>query len=117
MDDAKPFMMQEDRERVEQFETEFWEGVADAVQRYETYFQLVLAAGLDRKRFALEWMPSVKSNDPFAPTFVFARFNDKDPRDLIVDEIKKNTSTQTKIDSVRDLFGNARWNYKFIGDV
>lgn len=117
MDDAKAFMMQEDRERVERFETEFWEGVADAVTRYETYFQLVLAAGLDRKRFALEWMPTVKANDSFAPTYVFARFNNKDPRELIVDEIKKNTGTQTKIDSVRELFGNVHWNYHFNGDA
>lgn len=117
MDDAKPFMMQEDRERVEQFETEFWEGVANAVKKYETYFQFVLASGLDRKRYALEWMPTVKANDPFAPSYVFARFNDKNPRELIVDEIKKNTGTQTKIDSVRELFGNASWNYKFNGDV
>ena len=116
MDDAKPFMMQEDRERVEQFETEFWSGVADAVNKYEKYFQMVLAAGLDRKRYALEWMPTVKANDPFAPTFVFARFNGKDPRELIVEEIKKNTGTQTKIDSVRELWGNARWNYRFNGD-
>ena len=116
MDDAKPFMMQEDRERVERFETEFWSGVADAVNRYEKYFQMVLAAGLDRKRFALEWMPTVKANDPFAPTFVFARFNGKDPRELIVEEIKKNTGTQTKIDSVRELWGGARWNYRFNGD-
>ncbi len=116
MDDAKAFMMQEDRERVDQFEAEFWEGVAAAVKRYENYFLMVQKAGLDRKRFALEWMPTVKTNDPFAPTYVFARFNGKDPRELIVEEIRKNTGTQTKIDSVRHLWGDARWNYHYAGD-
>jgi RNA ligase len=116
MDDAKSFMMNEDRERVEQFETEFWQGVADSVKRYESYFQTVLKSGLDRKRYALEWMPTIKSNDPFAPSYVFARFNGKDPRELIVEEIRKNTGTQTKIDSVRHLWGDAHWDYNFQGD-
>jgi RNA ligase len=117
MDDAKAFMMDEDRERVERFETEFWEGITDSVGRYEKYFEMVIASGLDRKRYALEWMPTIKDNDPFAPAYVFARFNGKDPRELILNEIRKNTGTQTRIDSVRDLWGNIRWNYHFEGDV
>lgn len=116
MDDVKAFMMEEDRQRVEQFEQVFWQGVAVAVARYEDYFSMVQKAGLDRKRFALEWMPTVKANDPFAPTYVFARFNGKDPRELVVEEIKKNTGTQTKIDYVRHLWGDARWNYHYAGD-
>jgi len=117
MDDAKAFMMDEDRVRVERFETEFWSGVANSVDKYEKYFKMVLAAGLDRKRYALEWMPTIRDNDPFAPSYVFARFGDKDPRELVINEIKKNTGTQTKIDSVRDLWGNARWDYRFEADA
>ena len=113
MDDAKAFMLTEDRQRVDEFETEFWQGVADSVNNYETYFQMVLAAELDRKRYALEWMPTVKDNDGFAPIYVFARFNNKDPRELVVDQIRKNIGTQAKVDSVRDLFGNVRWNNNY----
>jgi RNA ligase len=117
MDDNKAFMMDEDRKRVDEFETVFWQGVADSIERYEKYFQLVLAAGLDRKRYALEWMPTIKDNDPFAPGYVFARFNNRDPRELIMDEIRKNTGTQTKIDTVRHLWGGAEWNYRLDGDA
>jgi T4 RnlA family RNA ligase len=116
MDDAKSFMLDEDRKRVEEFETEFWQGVADSVNNYETYFQMVLAAELDRKRYALEWMPTVKDNDGFAPIYVFARFNNKDPRELVVDQIRKNIGTQAKVDSVRDLFGNAHWSNNYAND-
>lgn len=116
MDDAKAFMLDQDRKRVDQFETEFWQGVADSVNNYETYFQMVLAAELDRKRYALEWMPTVKDNDGFAPIYVFARFNNKDPRELVVDQIRKNIGTQAKVDSVRDLFGNAHWSNNYAND-
>jgi hypothetical protein len=117
MDDVKAFMLDEDRKRVEAFETEFWEGVAYSVEKYERYFQTVLASGLDRKAYALRWMPTIKDNDPFAPGYVFSRFDSKDPRTLIIDAIKKNTGTQTKIDSVRSLWNGARWDYYFDGDA
>lgn len=113
IDDVKPFMMQEDRERVERFENEFWQGISDSVERYEAYYQMVLASNLDRKQYALEWMPTVKDSDPFAATYVFARFNNKDPRELVINEIKKNTGTQTRLDTVRSLFGNVYWSYQY----
>ena len=116
MDDVKPYMLDDDIRRVEAFETDFWIGVNDAVNRYEQYFQNALAFGLDRKGYAQHWLPAIKHNDPFAPVFVFARFDGKDPRDLIINQIKKNTGTQTKIDSVRDLWNGAKWNYQFDGD-
>jgi hypothetical protein len=36
---------------------------------------------------------------------------------MMLDAIKKNTGTQTKIDSVRHLWEGAKWNYHFDGDV
>ena len=118
MDDVKAFMMDEDRKRVEEFEVVFWDGVARQVEAYDKYFGMIQAAGLDRKRFALEWMPTIKEQDPHASTIVFGLFDDKDTRTMVVDIIRKNCGTQTKIDSVRSLWGgNARWNYHFNGDV
>ena len=118
MDDAKAFMMDEDRKRVEQFETEFWEGIAQQVANYDRYFAMVQAAGLDRKGFALQWMPTIAPQDPYASGIVFGKFNGIDTRQMIVDIVKKNCGTQTKVDSVRSLWGgNAKWNYHFDGDV
>jgi RNA ligase len=117
MDDAKAFMMDEDRKRVEAFETEFWEGIAQEVVNYDKYFAMVLAAGLDRKRFALEWMPTITPQDPYAANIVFGLFNGKVTRQMVLDIIAKNCGTQTKINSVRSLWGgNAQWNYHFDGD-
>jgi RNA ligase len=118
MDDAKAFMMDDDRKRVEEFETVFWAGIADEVMHYDKYFDLILASGLDRKRFALEWMPTIAPQDPHASTIVFGKFNGKDTRQMIIDIIAKNVGTQTKINSVRSLWGgNAQWNYQFNGDI
>ena len=117
MDDIKPYMLDHDLRRVEAFETDFWIGVNDTVNRYERYFQTVLSSGLDRKQYAQNWMPTIREQDPFAPIFVFARFDNKDPRQLIMDQIRKNTGTQTRVDTVRELWGGARWSYAFESDA
>ena len=117
MDDAKAFMMAEDRERVEQFERDFWNGVAYQVDAYDKYFAMVVANDLDRKRFALEWMPTIKDQDPHASTIVFGLFDGKDTRKMLLDILAKNCGTQTKVDGVRYLWGNAKWNYHFDGDA
>jgi RNA ligase len=117
LDDVKPFMLEEDRRRVEAFESEFWTGVADSVEIYERYFQSAVSSGLDRKAYALQWMPTIKDNDPFAPPYVFARFDGKDPRTLILEAIRKNIGTQTRVDAARTLWRGARWDYNFDGDA
>jgi RNA ligase len=111
IDDAKPFMVDEDRDKVNDFQSNFWYGVNDSIEKYEKYFQTVIASGLDRKQYAQQWMPTIKDNDSFAPTYVFARFDNKDPRELILNQIKRNIGTSTKVETVRNLWGGYKWSY------
>lgn len=111
IDDIKPFMLEEDRVRLEKFERDFWEGFNYQCALYEKYFAMVKAAGLDRKGFAQNWMPNISKQDPFAASLVFGYFDGKDTRDMILDIIRKNCSTRTKIDFVRRLWNDFRWRY------
>lgn len=117
MDDAKAFMLDDDRRRVEDFESNFWAGIANSVANYDRYFATVMRQGLDRKRYALEWMPTIKDNDRFASGIVFGRFDGKDTRQMVLDQIAKHTGSQTKVDEARSLWGGARWTYQFDGDA
>ena len=117
MDDVKAFMLPDDRKRVEDFETDFWIGVNQVVKSYDHYFDTVVAHGLDRKRYALEWMPTIKAQDQFAPGIVFGRFDGKNTRIMVLDIIKRSTGSQTKIDEARHLWGSFRWTYHFEGDA
>jgi len=116
MDDVKPYMLDEDLKRVDSFETDFWIGINGMVNWYEEYFQAVLVTGADRKQFAQRMMPYIPKGS-FLPQFVFGRFDGKDPRELIINHIKKNCGTQTKVDSVREMWGGAKWTYNFDGDA
>jgi RNA ligase len=117
MDDAKAFMLDDDRKRVEEFETDFWIGVNQVVKSYDHYFDTVVAHGLDRKRYALEWMPTIKAQDQFAPNIVFGKFDGKDTRKMVLDLIRKHLGSQTKVDEARSLWGSFRWEYDgVVGD-
>jgi hypothetical protein len=63
----------------------------------------VLASGLDRKRYAQEWMPSIQQSDSFAPNYVFGRFGNRDGRKMIIDHIEKHLTTNVRWDEC------ARW--------
>ena len=117
MDDVKAFMMDEDRKRVDEFEAVFWDGFARQVESYDKYFGMVLASKLDRKEYALKWMPTIKDQDPFAAQIVFGKFDGKDTWSMMLDIVRKNVGTKTKVDTVRHLWGGAQWNYHFDGDV
>lgn len=111
IDDIKPFMLESDRAKLFQFEKVFWDGINDSIESYTKYFNLVVNSGLDRKAYAQNWMPTIVKQDPFAAPIVFGCFDGKDVREQILDIIRKNCSTRTKIDFVRRLWGDYSWRY------
>jgi RNA ligase len=118
VDDLKAFMLAEDREHVEQFETAFWTGLNETVKEYERFYaERVVAGNIDRKRFALEMLPNAKKTDPFIHVMVFGQFEGHNVRNMVLDLVRKNLSTQNKVDHVRRLWKNAKWNYHFNGDI
>lgn len=116
LDDAKSFMLDDDRHRVEKFEHEFWAGFTKVVDRYQDYFDNV-ASTMDRKEWAQKHMPVVKQQNPFSPQVIFGMYDKKNPSMLILDIIRKNLGSQTKVNAVRHLWGNAKWDYHFQKDV
>ena len=117
VDDAKAFMLADDRKRVEEFEDKFWQGVENTVHIFEAYFSTLNKYGVDRKTWALEHMKEMNADNPFASSIVFNLYNGKDALGTIKDLIAKNIGTQTRVDEARILWGGLRWNYHFDGDV
>ncbi len=105
IDDVLPMLPQHEADRVHDFNTKFSARLHETVVSYERYWNTVVASGLDRKRYAQEWMPTIKDNDSFAPQYVFGRFVDRDGRGMIIDHIKKNINTNVKWDECAKWLG------------
>jgi RNA ligase len=116
IDDIKPHMLDSDRQSLEHFENAFWSGINTQVENYQRYFSMVISSGLDRKAYAQNWMPTIIKQDPHAPSIVFGCFDGRDIRSMILDTIRKNCTTRTRIDSVRQLWEGHRWQYGFNGE-
>jgi RNA ligase len=105
MDDVMPMLPVIQANRVRNFEVRFAERLHAVVEIYDRYWNTVVASGLDRKRYALEWMPSIKDNDSFAPNYVFGRFAGRGGREMILDHIEKHLSSNVKWDECATWMG------------
>lgn len=98
IDDAIPMLPPHEAERVRKFELRFADRLHTLIAGYDRYYHTVLASGLDRKRYAQEWMPSIQKSDSFAPNYVFGRFGNRDGRKMIIDHIEKHLTTNVRWD-------------------
>jgi len=105
VDDVLPMLPQVQADRVRVFERRFAERLHAVVENYERYWNTVVASGLDRKRYAQEWMPTIKNNDSFAPNYVFGRFAGRDGRQMILDHIEKHITTNVRWDECAAWMG------------
>lgn len=112
IDDVKAFMLDADRVRVEKFERAFWEGVDMTVATLEVTIKSIVNH-MSRKEFALKEYPDMY---PTHRSIVFSCWEGRSVRDEVLNIIKKNLGTQTKVDSVRHLWGNVNWGYGSIDE-
>lgn len=116
VDDVKSYLSSDDLDRLNQFQKKFWNGLQIQSNSYQSYFNEYVDGKMDRKTWAVEHLPRWKKTDPYMGTIVFGMFNGKPAKDTIVDIVKKNTGTQTKIDLVRPLWHGHTWNYSYEED-
>lgn len=110
LDDAKPLMTDDSRQRVEAYVEAVERGAAETAARLKEYADRALAeVDGDRKRFAVEKVniPSVDSRDR---PFLFRIASGGDPVQTVLDHIRKNTGTGTRVDEIRALIGGVRWD-------
>jgi RNA ligase len=110
LDDAKPLMNDESRERVEAYLEAIERGAAETAAKLKAYADAAMAeVDGDRKRFAIE-----KVNIDAVPqqqrAFLFRIAAGADALETVLDAVRKNTSTASRVDEVRDLIGGVRWD-------
>ena len=118
VDDVKPFLLADDLKRLEDYETAFWQGIAKCAEVWKHQFLMVkMEHGNDRKGFALD--TRYQDLDHNLKSAIFCYWDmvaDANWRQAVIDVVAKNLGTQPRVDSVRELFGNAKWNYGAVID-
>jgi RNA ligase len=108
IDDIKSALSESDRDGIQKFEDKFWSGIQQTSEEYEIIYKNVLTKyGTDRKSFALG---DAKEMDAVIRQIMFSALNGKSIHDVLVNIVSKNLGTQTKVDEVRYLWKNAKWD-------
>lgn len=95
IDDVVPLMPQREIDRIRDFETRFWKAfqVKEDMLRAERDICAQLYDD-DRKRIALEFVPRLENKAE--ATFIFRMIDGHDLRELLLNHVRKNISTNVK---------------------
>ncbi len=106
VDDLVPLLTSEDAQRVEAFQMAFWMALESVgTDIYDLYKQI--DKGQDQKEYATIAVPSVL---PQYQPFMFKLRKGIPIRDLLIEQISKSLGSQPKIDQIRWMFGDLKWN-------
>lgn len=107
-DDAKAFLEQKDKDRLDAFTTDLLNEISNKADELKW---IVIAAkdnlNESKKRFAIEIVNGRKSIEK-GP--LFSIWDGKDPKETIEDLIWKNCNSGTRLEDVRPLVNDIRWN-------
>lgn len=106
IDDVKPFLLQEDLDRLNKYEHDFWSGVKYAASELNDIFAMCIKDTASRKEFA----EHVQKADILLKPILFKMYDGKNVYHTILDKLKSSVSTQKKLDECRCLF-RATWGY------
>lgn len=117
-DDVKPFLIEEDRRRLEEYEDAFWHGISVTIHQWEnTDRQMRERYTRDqRKEFALD---DANKLDPYLKTAIFKAWDNPnyDWRAAVLDRVRLSLSSQAKVDDARHLWGGVKWNLANVDEL
>jgi T4 RnlA family RNA ligase len=111
IDDIKSVLPETDRHALDIFETSFYKAVNKTASVWAVENKIIrIEYGNDRKKFAIEKAQFI---DAHLRGCIFKAWDnpDHDWYQSVIDIIRKNLGSSTKLDEVRYLFGNVKWNY------
>ena len=109
-DDVKPFLIEEDRRRLEEYEDKFWHGVGQTIEDWKRIDadMRVKYSRDQRKEFALN---DANTLDSFLKSAIFKAWDNPnyDWREAVLSRVRLSLSSQAKIDEARHLWLFAKW--------
>lgn len=104
VDDVVPMLPQVQSDRVRDFEVLFWEAFKSTEERLMlAYLEAKTHCGGDRKRIALEFIPTLERKED--AQFIFRMLDGHNLRVLMLMHIEKNISTNTRWDECAKWLG------------
>ena len=128
-DDLKSFLEEDDRKRVESFETDLWCEISCIEYTLMLEFDNAIAAAkkidysvfedADRERkkqFAMHIQSNVSGDLAQVKSILYGMYDGKNCREMLVGWLLSNLSTGSKLDRIRPLFNNIKFEEREIAE-
>ena len=110
VDDAKAFMSEEDRDRIDRFSDALFHEVDNTVSRIAALADIGKKfAGEDRKKYATEFVPNQAVSD-LEKKLLFNAYSGHDIRTAVLNTIGSYTASGPRIEVIRHLINGLNWN-------
>ena len=109
VDDLIPLLTESDAKRLKDYQSSFWSCIEELTSDLTEMFNSANQSYPVQKDFSVEFVIKEKLSKPLAG-IMYAMKQGKDVKGIILDKIQKSTTSQTKVDENRWLFGNIKWN-------
>jgi T4 RnlA family RNA ligase len=111
-DDVKPFLLEDDRNKLVDFETKVIDGLNKTAADISNIFRDIRQSEMDRKTYALTVMPK---HPQVYSSIIFACWtNDKmDVFEQLCEHVRNHMVSQNKVDKSRPLWGGHKWDYGY----
>jgi RNA ligase len=109
VDDLIPLLTENDAKRLKDYQGSFWSSIEELTSDLTEMFNSANQSYPDQKDFSVEFVIKEKLSKPLAG-IMYAMRQGRDVKNIILDKIQKSTTSQTKVDETRWLFGNIKWN-------
>ena len=106
LDDAKPFMSDEDKTLVEDFANELEQRILKKSLQMEKFIIEAKEKAKDKKTFALEIVPTLSK---FEKSMAFKLWDGNDTKTIVREFLLKNSNNQKGIDDIRDFVDGLNW--------
>ena len=111
VDDVKSKLPKDLAEKLDNFAKMMFENIMESANRFHTIaLEHYTKFGGDKKRFAIEFAEKQDSLDRVIFYAISRNLTKEYVYDYLVKHILDNISTSTKVDRVRILFGNLKWD-------
>jgi RNA ligase len=117
-DDVLPHLLKEDRNRIERFKNDLWKNIQENADSVISVVNVAreftnareMNENEAKKFFAINKVSQYTGHLSPYKKVMFQVWEGKDSMKSLIDVIRNNTGSQSKIDNIRALFGGINWN-------
>lgn len=110
IDDILPILTSSDHERLEEYKSNFWKSLESMAVYLNNLYSMGESLHLNDKDYAVKFVNSDLVHQNYRSIMFKMRKSNQNVKDILIEIVKNNLSSQSKVDKIRWIFQSCKWN-------